>query len=345
MQYSVPDSPRISKYSVTSVEESRHQIDEPSLEPWRYLLGLPGKNMRDQFIDAFAIWVSSSSSNLVLVKQIIGYLHTASLMIDDIEDGSDKRRGFPAAHIVHGEALTINAANYVYFLALEKVLSLPNASGASIIYAQEILNLHRGQGQDIWWREKKRVPSETEYISMVKDKTGGLFRMAIRLLCCLVEHDDDDSSMDEKLESMEDTPIVDIKVMLELCDLLAVYFQIRDDFINVFSTKFSEQKGFAEDLTEGKYSFLVVSAVRTLREAKNELAVEELVSLLGMHTTDAQLKKRAVELLKQGQAPMYTRQYLVQTKANISRIVERLGGNASMVKILDVLEKDLDDCA
>lgn len=334
MQYSVPDSPRISKYSVTSVEESRHQIDEPSLEPWRYLLGLPGKNMRDQFIDAFAIWVSSSSSNLVLVKQIIGYLHTASLMIDDIEDGSDKRRGFPASHIVHGKALTINAANYVYFLALEKTLSLENATDASAIYAQEILNLHRGQGQDIWWREKTRVPTESEYISMVKDKTGGLFRMAVRLLCCSFSLDNAPSG-NTTLEKME--------AMLELCDLLAVYFQIRDDFINVFSTKIFEQKGFAEDLTEGKYSFLVVSAVRTLREAKNDLAVEELLSILTMHSTDAPTKKRAIELLNLGQASAYTRQYLAETKSDIALAIGDLGGNASMMKILDMLEKDLLD--
>lgn len=44
--------------------------------------------------------------------------------VDDIEDNSILRRGIPVAHSIYGVASTINAANYVYFLGLEKVLSL-----------------------------------------------------------------------------------------------------------------------------------------------------------------------------------------------------------------------------
>jgi len=44
--------------------------------------------------------------------------------IDDIEDGSELRRGQPAAHAIFGIPQTINAANYVYFIALERTLDL-----------------------------------------------------------------------------------------------------------------------------------------------------------------------------------------------------------------------------
>jgi geranylgeranyl diphosphate synthase type 3 len=46
----------------------------------------------------------------------------------------------------------------------------------------EMLNLHRGQGLDIHWRDHQICPTEDEYKSMVIDKTGGLFRLAIRLM-------------------------------------------------------------------------------------------------------------------------------------------------------------------
>jgi len=62
------------------------------------------------------MWLPTSENHLVMVKQIIGYLHSSSLMIDDIEDGSPMRRGCPAAHLVHGAPLTMNAANYGAFL-------------------------------------------------------------------------------------------------------------------------------------------------------------------------------------------------------------------------------------
>jgi len=55
-----------------------------------------------------------------VIKQIVGFLHNASLLIDDIEDDSKLRRGKPVAHMVYGVPQTLNCANYVYFLAMEK---------------------------------------------------------------------------------------------------------------------------------------------------------------------------------------------------------------------------------
>ena len=76
-------------------------------------------------------------------------LHNASLLIDDIEDNSILRRGIPVAHNIFGIASTINSANYVYFLSLEKTIKeLPNdlVSKAVLIFTEQLLELHRGQG-------------------------------------------------------------------------------------------------------------------------------------------------------------------------------------------------------
>lgn len=66
-------------------------------------------------------------------------LHTSSLLfdfqslralthssIDDIEDNSSLRRGFPVAHLVYGVPQTINCANYLYFCALHELQQLNN---------------------------------------------------------------------------------------------------------------------------------------------------------------------------------------------------------------------------
>lgn len=52
------------------------------------------------------------------------FTNTNIYRIDDIEDNSILRRGVPVAHSIYGVASTINAANYVLFLALEKVQQL-----------------------------------------------------------------------------------------------------------------------------------------------------------------------------------------------------------------------------
>lgn len=101
--------------------------------------------------------------------------------VDDVEDSSILRRGIPVAHSIFGTAQTINSANYVYFCALQELLKLNNATAIQI-YTDELCNLHRGQGMDLFWRDTLTCPSEDDYLEMVTNKTGGLFRLAVKLM-------------------------------------------------------------------------------------------------------------------------------------------------------------------
>lgn len=101
--------------------------------------------------------------------------------VDDVEDSSILRRGIPVAHSIFGTAQTINSANYVYFGALQELLKLCN-SRAIQIYTDELCNLHRGQGMDLFWRDTLTCPTEEDYLEMVGNKTGGLFRLAVKLM-------------------------------------------------------------------------------------------------------------------------------------------------------------------
>jgi geranylgeranyl diphosphate synthase type 3 len=51
-----------------------------------------------------------------------------------------------------------------------------------VIFTEELLNLHRGQGMELHWRDSLQCPSEADYLEMVDNKTGGLFRLAIKLM-------------------------------------------------------------------------------------------------------------------------------------------------------------------
>lgn len=138
--------------------------------------------------------------------------------IDDIQDGSKLRRGFPSAHIVFGVAQTINSANYVYFLAQQELLALGDSAQAAFrIFNEELVNLHHGQGMELFWRDTLTVPSESEYYQMISNKTGGLFRLAVRLL-----------------QSVSSTSYT--HNIISLADIVGLIFQIRDDYKNLSST-------------------------------------------------------------------------------------------------------------
>ncbi|KAL8756241.1 MAG: hypothetical protein Q9199_003063 [Rusavskia elegans] len=230
----------------------------------------PGKSFRRQVLAAFNVWLQVDEVSFNIVDRVIGMLHNASLLIDDIQDGSKLRRGFPSAHVVFGVAQTINSANYVYFLAQNELLALGSSTQAFQIFNEELVNLHHGQGMELFWRDTLTLPSEKEYYQMISNKTGGLFRLAVKLLQC----------------ASSTTYTQD---MVCLADTIGLIFQICDDYKNLSSTHMTAEKGYCEDLTEGKFSFPVVHALNGSSSCNNEL-----FQILKMHTEDRDMKAHAV---------------------------------------------------
>lgn len=296
-----------------------HDPDMKCLEPFYYLSGIPGKDVRGSLIDCFQAWLKIPEEKIVVIKDIIASLHNASLLVDDIEDNSKLRRGVPVAHSIFGVANTINCANYVYFLVLEKCHSLDNPR-AMTVFVQELLNLHRGQGQDILWREQCQCPSEEMYKKMVMDKTGGLFRLAVGLMqsCC------SSSSEGEKLD------------FSSLLNLLGLYFQIRDDFLNVSSIEYMQTKSFCEDLTEGKFSFPIIHAVHS---RPNDT---RLLNILRARTEDIDIKRHAVAWLQECGSIDYTRQVLRSLREQVEMEIDSLGGHETLKALINHLDSQLD---
>jgi geranylgeranyl diphosphate synthase, type III len=178
-----------------------------------------------------------------------------------VEDSSSLRRGFPVAHSIYGVPQTINSANYIYFCALRELERLNNPQLFKIFYGtakcsrkltlDELINLHRGQGMDLFWRDTLTCPTEEEYIEMVNNKTGGLLRLAVKL-------------MQACSSSAMYTPVqlsTDISDYVSLVNLIGILFQIRDDYQNLQDTQYTNNKGLCEDITEGKFSFPIIHAI------------------------------------------------------------------------------------
>jgi len=85
---------------------------------------LPAKGVRNKLADALNVWLRVPENDFNRIKNIIHVLHNASLMLDDVEDGSISRRGAPATHTVFGVAQTINSAGHQIIEALKEVRRL-----------------------------------------------------------------------------------------------------------------------------------------------------------------------------------------------------------------------------
>uniref|UniRef100_A0A7S2W1W8 Geranylgeranyl diphosphate synthase n=1 Tax=Eucampia antarctica TaxID=49252 RepID=A0A7S2W1W8_9STRA len=299
----------------TQLSESTHRLyhheDPVLLEAFRYINTVPGKEIRSKLIECFQMWHTVDSPQVLSeIKEIVAELHNASLLIDDIQDNSCLRRGQPVAHKIFGIGSVINCANYVYFLAQQRCHNLQNDE-AMKVFISEMLNLHRGQGHDIYWREEGKCPTEEEYCNMVIDKTGGLFRLAVGLMGAL-------STNGFKKDL---TPLV---------NTLGLYFQIRDDFINLADQEFFKLKSFCEDLTEGKYSFPIIHCIRLSEKNKDS----RLSNILKQRTEDIEIKKYAQKILLDSGSLKYTFDKCVTLKEEIVLQIEELGGNESLMKVV-----------
>lgn len=266
------------------------------LGPYDYMAGHPGKNIRAQLIAAFNVWLKVPETSLDIIKSVVSMLHTASLLVDDVEDSSLLRRGIPVAHNIFGTAQTINSANYMYFCALQELAKLGNPRTITI-YTEELLNLHRGQGMDLYWRDTLTCPTEEDYLEMVANKTGGLFRLAIKLM---------------QAESPVDMDCV------ELVDTIGLVFQILDDYKNLSDDTYTANKGLCEDLTEGKFSFPVIHSIRA--DPNNHV----LVNILKQKTSDDSVKRYAISYMEKTDSFSYTRQTLARLTARAFSLVKCL---------------------
>ncbi|KAB8209622.1 Trans-Isoprenyl Diphosphate Synthases head-to-tail [Aspergillus parasiticus SU-1] len=213
--------------------------DNIVLAPYNYIAGLPSKNVREIFIQGIHIWIQVPQPALESIKSITSILHQSSLMFDDIEDESQLRRGKPATHMLYGPAQTINSAVYALVNTFSEVHNL-NSSKATEIFIDELQNLHCGQSFDLYWKYHGHIPTVEEYMMMVDHKTGGLFRLCVRLM---------------QAKSVSSGPHLDLTNFIRL---LGRFFQIRDDYQNLMSAEYSNQKGFCEDLDEAKISLPLI---------------------------------------------------------------------------------------
>lgn len=198
------------------------------------------------------------------------------------------------------------------FLALKELqnLELPNALE---IFSEEMIHLHRGQGLDLYWRETLTCPTEDEYITMALNKTGGLYRLATRLM--------------QEASSNKDVDLV------TFANHLGIVYQIQDDFLNLQSLEYTKNKGFCEDLTEGKFSFPIIHAIRA------DPANKELLNILKQRTSDDSLKKYAVDYMRRKNSFAYCMdkrdEYHNKCMDELNHL-NTLGYNTSMLrKVLD----------
>lgn len=202
MTQALPESDRPRPPLLAALERLRHQLDaslpmelweRALLGPAEEMLGRPGKLFRCRLTELVGRGAGGDAGGNECTKVpeelgwIVELLHTGSLIVDDVQDSSDERRGGPALHRLVGAPLAINTGNWLYFaaLALVEETPLPAPARAEILRATvtALMRCHHGQALDLAVHVGQIEPRQLPAVvaSTTRNKTGVLMGLAARL--------------------------------------------------------------------------------------------------------------------------------------------------------------------
>lgn len=163
------------------------------VEPMLELKNRPSHRFRSELVEVGyrlaggAVPRHSDKSNLALCASSIEYLHLGSLIVDDVQDGSEVRRQGQALHRMLGAPHAIGVGNWLYFYAIRLLakLDLSPAQHAHLYatYAKTVELAHYGQILDLCVKVDAMTPAEIEALchECSRFKTGSLVMLALVL--------------------------------------------------------------------------------------------------------------------------------------------------------------------
>jgi geranylgeranyl pyrophosphate synthase len=294
-------------------EYNLDELNKTLTEPIWDFLNRGGKRWRPSLFLMVAEALGKDTEGIKEFAIIPEIIHNGTIIIDDIEDESELRRGKPCTHKLFGLDMAINAGNSMYYLPLLALIKNRNKIGFEKlskiyeIYAREMINLSLGQAMDIAWHkglaDADRL-SESQYLQMCAYKTGTLARLSAKIAAVLCDASED--SVDR---------------LGRFAETLGIGFQIQDDILDLKGGEFGEKKGGrGQDITEGKRSLIVIHAL----EAGKAVDRKRLLEILKMRTTKQELKDEAIRIMEKTGSIEYAERYAQRLVAESWAEVDRL---------------------
>ncbi|WP_414450398.1 polyprenyl synthetase family protein [Burkholderia sp. 22PA0099] len=198
-----------------------------------YIIGAGGKRLRPALLLLVAGALGDSSSHRHTLAAVVEFIHTATLLHDDVVDESELRRGRKTANALFGNAASVLVGDYLYSRSFEMMVGVGKmrvmeilSEATTIISEGEVLQLLNMHDADV---------DESRYMQVIRYKTAKLFEASARLGAVL-------AGADATVEA----------AAAEYGRRIGTAFQIMDDWLDYAGTAESMGKNAGDDLREGK---------------------------------------------------------------------------------------------
>ena len=270
----------------------------------------PAKGMRPFLCVTTCRAAGGTEGDAILTAACIELFQNWILIHDDIEDGSELRRGAPALHKKYSEALALNAGDALHARMWEALLrnrkSLGTEKTLDVLdeFSQMVNQTTEGQHLELGWVAAKRWDlREKDYYEMCTRKTSWYTIASPCRLGAII------AGADRKL--LEQLRVFGMA--------LGVAFQIQDDSLNLVGDQEKYGKAKSDDILEGKRTLIllhllesagqgerdrVISIMNKERGSKTDADVSFVLSLVDRYDAVGYARKRAAELLKEALATL-----------------------------------------
>ena len=222
-----------------------------------YIVGNGGKRLRPMLLLLAAKALGEVHNNHLTLAAVIEFIHTATLLHDDVVDESNLRRGKESANAVWGNAASVLVGDYLYSRAFEMMVRTNNmrvmeilSKTTTAIAEGEVLQLLNCNNPET---------TEAKYLEVIARKTAILFSAATRLGAVITAA----------------SPEVEENLAL-YGQHLGIAFQLIDDALDYKANQEDLGKNLGDDLAEGKPTLPLIYAIQNGTESEANIIIEAI---------------------------------------------------------------------
>lgn len=212
-----------------------------------------GKRLRPYMVVRSCQLLGGTATEAMPAAGAVEMIHNFTLVHDDIMDNDDMRHGVQTVHKMFGTPVAILAGDVLYSKAYQTIAdSGMQPQRAAILVsrlAKACVDVCEGQFLDMKMSEEERIPTQAEYITMIRKKTAALFDVSCTMGAVCAGGSDKD-----------------IANLSSFGRNLGIAFQITDDLIGVMGDPDITKKPVGNDLREGKKSLPILMAINAAAE-------------------------------------------------------------------------------
>lgn len=223
----------------------------------QYIIAAGGKRLRPALLLLVSGAIGSTHPHRHALAAVVEFIHTATLLHDDVVDESSLRRGRATANHQFGNAASVLVGDFLYSRAFQMMVEVDNmrvmqvlSEATNVIAEGEVLQLMNMHDASI---------DEATYLRVIRSKTAKLFEASARLAPILCASD---------------------RVIEEACatygQALGTAFQVIDDVLDYEGNPAELGKNLGDDLREGKVTLPVIWALQLGKEEERALIREAI---------------------------------------------------------------------